>query len=74
MNERTCSTEAAAKKIGVSRQTLHSWIEAGNIVAPMSVDLGKKRSILLWTESEIESAQRFKGTLKRGPKRQKKKR
>jgi DNA-binding transcriptional MerR regulator len=68
MNERTCSTEVAAKKIGVSRQTLHAWIEAGNIAPPMSVDLGKKRSMLLWTKSDIESALRFKGTLKRGPK------
>jgi predicted DNA-binding transcriptional regulator AlpA len=72
MHGRTCSTEAAAKKIGVSRQTLHTWIEAGNIALPTSVELGKKRSILLWTKSDIERARRFKGTLKRGPKQKKK--
>jgi len=66
MDGKTYSTEAAAKRIGVSRQTLHTWIEAGNIDAPKSVALGT-RSILLWTAADIERARQFKGTLKPGP-------
>jgi len=72
MDAKTYSTEAAAKKIGVSRQTLHSWLGAGNIPAPKSVDLGQ-RSILLWTAADIERARKLKGTLKRGPKPKKRK-
>jgi excisionase family DNA binding protein len=68
----TYSTEAAAKKIGVSRQTLHTWVEAGKIAFPASVKLGQ-RSILLWSSADIAQARKFKGTLKRGPKPQAKK-
>jgi predicted DNA-binding transcriptional regulator AlpA len=68
----TCSTEAAAKKIGVSRQTLHAWIEARKIAFPASVKLGQ-RSILLWSSADIAQARKFKGTLKRIPKPQAKK-
>jgi excisionase family DNA binding protein len=72
MDAKTYSTEAAAKKIGVSRQTLHAWIAAGNIAAPKSVALGQ-RSILLWTATHIELARKFKGTLKPGPQTRSKK-
>ena len=73
MDTRTCSTEAAAKEIGVSRQTLHAWIAAGKIAAPKSVDLGE-RSILLWTEADIERARKFEATERKpGPKALKKK-
>jgi excisionase family DNA binding protein len=69
MDSKTYSTEAAAKKIGVSRQTLHAWIDAGKIAAPASVDLGDKRSILLWTATHIELARKFKRTVRKpGPK------
>jgi excisionase family DNA binding protein len=74
MDGKTYSTEAVAKKVGVSRQTLHAWIEAGKIEAPASVDLGKKRSILLWTVAHIELARRFRDTVRKpGPKPKKKK-
>jgi DNA-binding transcriptional MerR regulator len=72
MDTKTYSTGAAAKKIGVSRQTLHAWIDAGNIAAPKSVALGQ-RSILLWTAAHIELARKFRGTLKRGPRPRSKK-
>lgn len=73
MDTKTYSTEAAAKLIGVSRQTLHLWIEAGKIAAPKSVDLGT-RSILLWTKADIERARKFEGTERKpGPKPKKKK-
>jgi predicted DNA-binding protein (UPF0251 family) len=72
MDSKTYSTEAAAKKIGVSRQTLHAWIDAGNIAVPKSVAFGR-RSILLWTAAHIELARKFKGTLKPGPRARSKK-
>ena len=65
------TTEAAAK-IGVSRQTLHAWIEGGHVTAPKLVEVGQ-RPIRLWTIADIERVKKFKGTLKSGPKTNKKK-
>lgn len=67
MAVKTYSTETVAKRIGVTRQALHNWIAAGRIAAPAEVEMGQQRSILLWTESDIERALRLKGTLKPGP-------
>jgi len=73
MDAKTYSTEAAAKLIGVSRQTLHAWIEAGKIPTPKSVDLGT-RSILLWTKADIDRARKFESTERKpGPKPKRKK-
>ena len=68
MDAKTYGTETVAKKIGVTRQTLHDWIRSGHIPAPKSVDLGP-RSILLWSTADIERAQKLKGTLPKGPKK-----
>ena len=67
MGFRVYTTAEAATKIGVSRQTLHTWIEGGKIVAPKPIALGQ-RPIRLWTEADIQAARRFRGSLKRGPK------
>lgn len=64
---RSYSTGDAAKKIGVSRQTLQAWIDSENIPMPKLEKVGRI-SIRLWTEADIERARKFKGTLKRGPK------
>jgi excisionase family DNA binding protein len=72
MKPRTYTTYEAAKKIGVSRQTLYTWIGRGDIVAPEVIHAGKI-SIRLWTLAEIEQAKRFKGKLKPGPRSKKKK-
>jgi excisionase family DNA binding protein len=66
------TTGEAAAAIGVSRQTLYSWIEGGKVAAPKQIVTGRK-SIRLWTKSDIERVKRFKGTLKRGPRLKKKK-
>jgi predicted DNA-binding transcriptional regulator AlpA len=68
--KKSYSTEAVAKVIGVSRQLLHKWMNAGHIAKPQSVDFGE-RSILLWTAADIERARKFKGTLKSGRPRKK---
>jgi predicted DNA-binding transcriptional regulator AlpA len=66
------TTAEAASKIGVSRQTLHSWIVSGRVVAPNPIEIGKN-SIRLWTKVDIDEARKFKGTLKPGPQSKKKK-
>jgi excisionase family DNA binding protein len=62
MKSKFFSTAEAAAKIGVSRQTLYSWIEAGLIDAPTPLRAG----VRLWTAADVASATKFKGTLKRG--------
>jgi DNA-binding transcriptional MerR regulator len=71
MEQETCTSGKAAKKVGVSIQTLHTWIETGKIQSPLSVPVGKT-FMLLWTEADIDRARKFKGTSKRGPKPKKK--
>lgn len=61
------TTSQAAAKIGISRQTLYSWIEAGLIEPPKVLRLGGA-NVRMWTAKDIERAAKVKGTLKRGPK------
>jgi excisionase family DNA binding protein len=72
METKTYTTDEAAKKIGISRQTLYTWIDAGKIEAPKQIHLGK-RSMRLWTKADIELVRNFKGTLKSGLKSTRKK-
>jgi len=67
MAAKTYTTAEAAAQIGVSRQTLYSWIEAEKINAPEPLELGQ-RSMRIWTKADIERARKCKGSLKRGPK------
>jgi DNA-binding transcriptional MerR regulator len=59
------STGDAAKKIGVSRQTLQAWIDKNRILTPRLQKVGRV-SIRLWTNADIRRARKFKGTLKPG--------
>jgi excisionase family DNA binding protein len=61
------TTAEAAAKIGVSRQTLYSWIESALINAPKAIPVGGA-FIRLWTKADIDLAAKAKGKLKRGPK------
>ena len=72
MDAKTYTTAEAAAKIGVSRQTLFAWIKNGQIAAPKPIKMGQ-RSIRFWTNSDIGQARKFKGTLKSGPRSNKKK-
>jgi len=67
---RTYTTREAAKALGVSPQTLYTWIERRQIEAPSPIRLGQS-TIRIWTAADIERAKKFKGTLKPGPKRRK---
>jgi excisionase family DNA binding protein len=60
------TTSEAADRIGVSRQTLYSWIDGGHVNAPKPLKFGRS-TIRLWTKGDIQKARRFKNTLKRGP-------
>jgi predicted DNA-binding transcriptional regulator AlpA len=61
------TTAQAAAKIGVSRQTLYSWIASGLVTAPKAIPVGDA-SIRLWTQDDINLAAKAKGKLRRGPK------
>ncbi len=64
---RTFTTAEAAKKVGISRQTLHTWINRRLVAAPKPVKFGRS-SFRFWTEEDVDRLKDFKGTLKRGPK------
>jgi excisionase family DNA binding protein len=59
------STGQAAKKIGVTRQTLYNWIDAGLIHAPEPIVVGGS-VVRLWTKADIDRAANAKGSLKTG--------
>lgn len=63
---KTYTMAQAAKQLGISRQTLYTWIEAGHVSAPKPTAIGEK-SFRLWTAGDIGRARKFKGTLKPGP-------
>jgi excisionase family DNA binding protein len=67
MAPKTYTTAEVAAKVGVSRQTLYSWIEEGKITAPKPIKLGQ-RTMRIWNQVEMEHARKFKGSLKPGPK------
>lgn len=71
MSAKTYTTREAAKQIGVSRQTLQTWIAAGEIDAPKPIGVGNA-TLRLWTKADVGRIRKFKGTLKRGPKSRKK--
>jgi excisionase family DNA binding protein len=71
MAGKTHSTVEAAKKIGVSRQTLQAWIASGSINPPKTITVGGS-TVRLWTDGDIQKVRRFKGTLRRGPKKRQK--
>jgi predicted DNA-binding transcriptional regulator AlpA len=71
MSPKTYSTSQVARMIGVSRQTLYSWIEAGVIDAPDQITAGGA-SLMIWTEAHIKAARKVKGSQRPGPKTQKK--
>lgn len=72
MSPRLYTTEQAAKEMGISRQTLQSWIKNKMIAIPKPT-LDGARSKRLWTKADIERGSKFKGTLKSGRKSKSKK-
>jgi excisionase family DNA binding protein len=71
MRPKTYTTGEAASEIGVSRQTLQSWIAGGKVPVPKAIEMGHV-TVRLWTKADIEKARKFRGALKPGPKAKKK--
>ena len=71
MAAKTYSTGEAAARIGVSRQTLQSWIASGSVKAPKPVEVGRV-TVRLWTDADIKKTRKFKGTLKGGRRKKEK--
>jgi DNA-binding transcriptional MerR regulator len=67
MEEKTYTTSEVARKVGVSYQTLHNWLNSNLVPSPKLVNVGKN-SVYLWTEADIERARKIKGTLRPGRK------
>jgi excisionase family DNA binding protein len=65
MAAKTYTSAEAAAMIGVSRQSLYTWIAQGKIDAPDPVRIGNG-SMRFWSKAQIEAARKFKGTQKRG--------
>jgi excisionase family DNA binding protein len=65
MTPKVYTTREAAKLIGISHQTLYTWIVEKHIEAPKPIVTGKS-TMRLWSKAQIEAAKKFKGTLKRG--------
>jgi len=53
MAEKLYSTGDAARAIGVSRQTLQTWIAEGKVQAPSKI--GNTR---IWTKSQVDELKR----------------
>jgi excisionase family DNA binding protein len=71
MSPRSFTTREAAKQIGISPQTLYTWIAEKHIDAPKPI-VGGKRTFRLWSKAQIDEARKFKNTLKPGVKKKKK--
>lgn len=65
----TYTTEQAAAKIGISRQTLQTWIAARKITPPEPTKVGKL-TVRLWSESDVEAARQSLNPNRPGPRRQ----
>ena len=50
MNPRVYTTREVAKRAGISRQTLQSWIAAGKVKAPAVI---RAAGVRLWTDADL---------------------
>ncbi len=67
---KTFTTAEAAKKVGISRQSLLAWMNAGVIAAPKPWSRSSTGAeFRFWTQQDIDRLKDFKGTLKPGPKK-----
>lgn len=64
----TYTTAEAAAKIGISRQTLQTWIAARKLTAPEPTKVGELK-VRLWSESDIERGRQFLNPRRPGPRK-----
>lgn len=72
--EKTCSTQSAAAKIGVSLRTLNRWLALGLIRPSKAVPMGGGRTLWRWTDADIAKGRKVKAAQRPGPKAKPKKR
>jgi DNA-binding transcriptional MerR regulator len=70
--QKTYTTAAAARKMGVSFRTLNRWLALGLIRPSHGVPYGGKRTLWLWTNADIAKGRKVKAAQKPGPKASKK--
>jgi hypothetical protein len=66
--KKTCSTQQAAKRMGVSFRTLNRWLFLGLIRPSMAFPIGGGRTLWRWTDADIAKGRKVKATQKPGPK------
>ncbi len=66
--KKTISTEAAAKRIGVSFRTLNRWLALGKIRPSLTISLAGGRTLWRWTEADIAKGRKVKAAQMPGPK------
>ena len=59
MSPKSFSTGEAAKQLGVSRQTLQTWLSEGKVKGPKAIEVGGM-TVRLWTAADIAEARKFK--------------
>ena len=62
MSPEPYTTERAARKVGITRQTLQSWIRTKKIMPPTPT-LDGARGKRLWTESDLARLRKAKGKI-----------
>lgn len=55
----TYTTREAAKKVGITRQTLQAWIAAGKVKPPKATRFGRW-TLRTWTEADVTRLRRVK--------------
>src|SRR5262249_36165874 len=63
----TCSTEKAAKLIGISQITLCRWLSKAVIRPSIAIPMHGK-TLWRWTPADIRRAKKLRGVFKPGPK------
>jgi DNA-binding transcriptional MerR regulator len=76
VSPKTYTTEAVAKKVGVTRATLQQWIKIGSVRPPEIQTRAGKSPVRLWSNSDIaqlrEVKKQMQEKMKRGrPKKRK---
>lgn len=68
MKQNFCSTEVAAKRIGVSFRTINRWLNLDKIKPSVSIPFSDGRMLWRWSDSDIAKGKQVKAGQKRGPK------
>jgi predicted site-specific integrase-resolvase len=71
MKQAYCSTEVAAKRIGVSFRTLNRWLALGKIRPAVGIPFSDGRMLWRWTDADVAKGRKVKMEQKPGAPRKK---